>query len=72
MPSNFYGFFRHETCGSQDCSKLLDFEQKQRRMDFDQEMLKTFNEDPDLLKKIITGGESLKPKLTQQNLMQFL
>ena len=30
-------------------SKLLHFEQKQRRMDIAQEMLKTFNDDPDLL-----------------------
>ena len=38
-------------------SKLLNFEQKQCRMDIAQEMLKTFNDDPDLLKKVITGGE---------------
>ena len=38
--------------------KLLNFEQKQRRMDVAQEMLTTFNDDPDLLKKVITGNES--------------
>ena len=38
-------------------SKLLNFEQKQCRMDIAQEMLKTFNDDPDLHKKVITGGE---------------
>ena len=25
MPNNFYGYFRHETCGSQDCSKISKF-----------------------------------------------
>ena len=29
MTSNFYGCFRHETCGSEDCSKIA----KQRRTD---------------------------------------
>ena len=38
--------------------KLLNFEQKQRRMDIAQEMLTTFNDDPDLLKMVITGDES--------------
>ena len=38
--------------------KLLTFEHKQRRMDIAQEMLTTFNDDPDLLKKVITGDES--------------
>ena len=37
-------------------SKLLNFEQKQLRMDTAQEMLTTFN--PDMLKKVITGDES--------------
>ena len=35
--------------------KLLNFEQKQRRMDIAQEILMTFNNDPDLLNKVITG-----------------
>ena len=38
--------------------KLLGFEQKQHRMDISQEMLTTFNDDPYLLKKFITGDES--------------
>ena len=25
MPSNFYGCFRHEMCGSKDCSKIAKF-----------------------------------------------
>ena len=37
--------------------KLLNFEQKQRRMDIAQEMLMTLNDDPDLLKNVITGVE---------------
>ena len=43
MPNNFYGCFRHE--------------QKRRRMDIAQEMLTTLKDDPDLLKKFITGHE---------------
>ena len=35
--------------------QLLSFKQKQRRMDIAQEMLTTFNDDPDLFKKVITG-----------------
>ena len=35
--------------------KLLNFVQKQRRLDSAQEMLRTFNYDQDLLKKVITG-----------------
>ena len=38
--------------------KLLNFEQKQFRMDIAQKMLTPFNEDPDLPKKVITGEES--------------
>ena len=39
-------------------SKLLNIEQKQRRMDNAQKMLTTFNDDPDLIKKFITAEES--------------
>ena len=39
-------------------SKLLNFEQKQRRMNIVQEMLTTFSGDSYLLKKVITGDES--------------
>ena len=38
--------------------RLLNFDQKQRSMDIAQEMLTMFNNDPDLLKKVITGDES--------------
>ena len=38
--------------------KLLNFEQKVRRMDIAQEMLSTFNDDPDLLIKIVIDDES--------------
>ena len=51
--------------------KLQNFEQKQRRMDIAQEMLTTFNDNPDLLKNFLTDDESwvygydmtMKPKL---------
>ena len=38
-------------------TKLLNFEQKRRHMDIVQEMFTTFNDDLDLLKKIVTGDE---------------
>ena len=38
--------------------KLLNFDQKTRRMTIAQEMLNDVNDDPDLLKKVITGDES--------------
>ena len=38
--------------------KLQNFEQKQWCLDIAQEMLTTFNDDPDLLKRVITGDES--------------
>ena len=37
--------------------KFLNFKQKQHRLDIAQEML-TLNDNPDLLKKVITGNES--------------
>ena len=40
-------------------SKMLNFAQKQRCMVIDQEWLTTFNDDPYLLKTIITDDESL-------------
>ena len=39
-------------------TKFLNLEYKQYRMDIAQEMLTMFNEDPELLKKFITGDES--------------
>ena len=41
-------------------AKWANFKQKQRRMDIAQEMLTTFNDDPDLLKNVITGNESFQ------------
>ena len=38
--------------------KTLNFKQKQYRLDIVQEMLMMFNDDSDLLKKVITGDES--------------
>ena len=35
--------------------KLLNFMQKQCRMDLAQKILRTFKDDPDLLKKVSTG-----------------
>ena len=45
-------------CGSLDCSKIAKFRAKQSRMDIAQEMLRTFNDYPDLPKKVITNDES--------------
>ena len=47
--------------------KLLNFQQKQRRMHIAQEMLATFKDDPELLRKVITGeswvyGKDIKTK----------
>ena len=39
-------------------SKLLNFEEKHRRMDIVHQMLTTFNDHPDLLKKVVTGDET--------------
>ena len=50
MLKNFYGCFEDDTCGSEDCSK---FNAKKQR----QKMLTTFNGNPDLIKKDITGDE---------------
>ncbi|XP_046959645.1 protein GVQW3-like [Vanessa cardui] len=38
--------------------KLLNFEQKQRRISIVQELLNDVNNDPDLLKRVITGDET--------------
>ena len=45
-------------CGSEDCSKIDQFWANQRHLDITKEMLTTFDDDPDLLKKIITGNQS--------------
>lgn len=38
--------------------KSLNFEQKQRRISIAQELLNDVNDDPDLLKRVITGDET--------------
>lgn len=38
--------------------KLLNFEQRQRRISIAQKFLKDINDDPDLLKKVITVDET--------------
>ena len=38
--------------------KLLNFDQKQRRVDIAQELLNEVNNDPELLKTVITGDET--------------
>ena len=43
---------------AKNVSKLLNLEQKQRPMDIALEMLTTFNDDLDLLKKIFNGDKS--------------
>ena len=58
MPRNFSGCFRHERAAAKSVPKLLNFEQKQHRIYIAQKMLTMFNDDPDLLKKVITGDES--------------
>ena len=47
--------------------KLLNFEQKQHRIHIAQEILTTFNDDSDLLKKVIAGDKS-----TQSTFQMFL
>ena len=68
MTSNFYGRFIHETCGSEDFPKLLNFEQKQRGIDITQEMLTTFNDDPDLLTKVSSAADNAIFKSRAQNI----
>lgn len=59
MPSNFFGCFGHETCvAAKFVPKLLNFDQKQCRMDIAQELLNEVNDDPELLKRVITGDET--------------
>ena len=57
MASNFTACFRHETGGSEDCSKMVKFWEK-KQSPSDQEILTTFDHDSDLLKKAITGDKS--------------
>ena len=68
MISNFYGRFWLETCGNEDFPKLLNFEQKQRGMGIAQEKLTTFNDDPDLLKKVSSAADNTIFKNIAQNI----
>ena len=58
MPSNFADILGMKRAAAKNVPKLLNFEQKQWRVDIAQEIFKTFNDDTDLLKQIITGDES--------------
>ena len=55
--ANFTDVLGMKRAAAQIVPKLLHFEHKQQRMDIAQEMLTMFNNDPDLLKKDITGDE---------------
>ena len=53
--------------------KLLNFEQKQRRMEVAQESLNEVNDDAELLKRIITGdGKWVYGYGIETNLIHFL
>ena len=56
MTSNFYLCFRHETRISEECFKIAKFFKK-TTWHGHHEMLTTFNDDLDLLRKVITGDE---------------
>ena len=56
--SFFTNVLGKKSAAAKICPKLLNFQQKQSRMDIIQEMLTTSNDDPDLLKKVITRDES--------------
>ena len=58
MQSNFSDILGKKRAAAKTVSKLLNFEQQERRMDIAQEMLITFNDDPDLLQKVITDDKS--------------
>ncbi|KYN23197.1 Insulin-like growth factor-binding protein complex acid labile subunit [Trachymyrmex cornetzi] len=46
------------SCQRNSFLKLLNFDQKQRRMNIAQDMLNDVNDDPNLLKRVITGDET--------------
>ena len=54
----FTDFLGMKYAAAKIVTKLLNFEQKQRRMVIAQKMLTTFNDDTDFLKKVIIGDES--------------
>ncbi|XP_025271347.1 protein GVQW3 [Camponotus floridanus] len=54
----FLGVLGMQRVAAKFVPKLLNFDQKQRRVDIAQELLNAVNDDPDLLKRVITGDES--------------
>ena len=58
MPSNLYGYFRHEKCGSEVCSKIANFEKKTTSLGYLSGDVDDVHEDPDLIKNVVTGDES--------------
>ena len=58
MPNNFTDLLSMKRAAAKIVTKLLNFEQKQHCLDIAQEMLTTFNDDPELLKEVISGDES--------------
>ena len=54
----FTNFLGMKHAAAKIVSKLLNLKQNQCRMNIAQEMLMSFNNDPDLLKKVTTGDES--------------
>ena len=70
MPSNFTYVLGRKRATAKIVTKLLNYEQMQRRMDIAQDMLTTFNDDPDLLKLLTKHGcmaMTLKPKPNYPN-----
>ena len=55
---NFSNVLGMERVAAKFVSKLLNFKQKQRRMEVAQESLNEVNDDAELLKRIITGDET--------------
>ncbi|XP_025262232.1 protein GVQW3-like [Camponotus floridanus] len=54
----FSGVLGMQRVAAKFVPKLLNFDQKQRRVDIAQELLNAVNDDPDLFKRVITGDES--------------
>ena len=54
-PSNFYGCFKHETCGSEDYFEIAIYLAKATSHE---NHSRDIDDDPDLLKKVLAGDES--------------
>ena len=54
----FFDIFDLKHVAAKFVPKLLNFDQKTRRMTIALEMLNDVNDDPDLLKRVITGDKS--------------